>query len=69
MTEWMLIPDKLENEADSHAPKLGIFATTGVVFFLAEVGDKTQIAPLRIVHLPSALVFALLGVLAFVVTP
>ena len=69
MTVWMLIPDKLEDDADSHAPKLGVFATTVVVFFLAEVGDKTQIAPLRIVHLPSALVFALLGVLAFVVTP
>ena len=109
MTVWMLIPDKLEDDADSHAPTLGVFATTVVVFFLAEMGDKTQIAtvmlaakyeayapvvagttlgmmlanapvvwlgeritqrvPLRIVHLLSALVFALLGVLAFVVTP
>ena len=40
----MLIPDKLEDDADSHAPKLGVFATTLVVFFLAEMGDKTQIA-------------------------
>ena len=69
MTVWMLIPDKLEDDADSHAPTLGVFATTVVVFFLAEMGDKTQIVPLRIVHLLSALVFALLGALAFVDTP
>ena len=109
MAVWMLIPDKLEDNADSQTPRLGVFASTVVVFFLAEMGDKTQIAtvmlaakyevyasvvagttlgmmlanapavwlgeritqrvPLRIVHLLSALVFALLGVLAFVVTP
>ena len=109
MAVWMLIPDKLEDDAGNQAPRLGVFATTVVVFFLAEMGDKTQIAtvmlaakyeayaavvagttlgmmlanapvvwlgeritrlvPLRIVHIVSALVFAALGVLAFVVTP
>jgi putative Ca2+/H+ antiporter (TMEM165/GDT1 family) len=44
MAVWMLIPDKLEDDADNQAPKLGVFATTVVVFFLAEMGDKTQIA-------------------------
>src|SRR4051794_23871149 len=44
MALWMLVPDKLdEDEADS-APKLGVFVTTLVAFFLAEMGDKTQIA-------------------------
>jgi Ca2+/H+ antiporter, TMEM165/GDT1 family len=109
MAVWMLIPDKLDDDTDSQAPRLGVFATTVVVFFLAEMGDKTQIAtvmlaakyeayaavvagttlgmmlanapvvwlgeritrlvPLRIVHIVSALVFAVLGVLAFVVAP
>mgnify|MGYP003378270140 CR=1 FL=1 len=45
MAAWMLIPDKLDAEAnDSQAPRLGVFGTTLVAFFLAEMGDKTQIA-------------------------
>lgn len=44
MAVWMLIPDKLdEDEADS-APKYGVFLTTVIAFFLAEMGDKTQVA-------------------------
>lgn len=44
MAIWMLIPDKLdEGDADS-APKYGVFLTTVVAFFLAEMGDKTQVA-------------------------
>jgi putative Ca2+/H+ antiporter (TMEM165/GDT1 family) len=44
MAVWMLIPDKVdEDEADS-APRLGVFLTTVVAFFLAEMGDKTQVA-------------------------
>src|SRR5574337_2221709 len=43
MAVWMLIPDKLD-EADTDAPRLGVFGTTLVAFFLAEMGDKTQIA-------------------------
>lgn len=40
---WMLVPDTLEGEPTS-APRLGVFASTVVAFFLAEMGDKTQIA-------------------------
>ena len=44
MAIWMLIPDKLdEGEADG-SPRWGVFGTTVVAFFLAEMGDKTQIA-------------------------
>jgi putative Ca2+/H+ antiporter (TMEM165/GDT1 family) len=105
MAVWMLIPDKLDEDAeDSKAPRLGVFGTTVLAFFLAEMGDKTQIAtvmlaaqyqawlwvvagttlgmmianapvvwfgdkitrlvPIRIVHLVSAAVFAVLGALA-----
>ena len=105
MAIWMLIPDKLdEDEQPSTTSKLGVFGTTLVAFFLAEMGDKTQIAtvalaaqcqqwaavvagttlgmmlanapvvwfgdrlvkrvPIRVVHVISALIFAVLGVVA-----
>ena len=45
MTVWMLIPDKLdEGDLDKKPPRFGVFGTTVLVFFLAEMGDKTQIA-------------------------
>ena len=104
MAIWMLIPDKLdEDDQPSTTSKLGVFGTTLVAFFLAEMGDKTQIAtvalaarygdlvpvvagstlglmlanvpavflgdkvatlvPMRVVHIVSAVIFAVLGVL------
>jgi putative Ca2+/H+ antiporter (TMEM165/GDT1 family) len=44
MALWMLIPDKLDAEGAEKAPRFGIFATTVIAFFLAEMGDKTQVA-------------------------
>jgi putative Ca2+/H+ antiporter (TMEM165/GDT1 family) len=44
MAVWILIPDKLDDEETQTQPKWGIFATTVIAFFLAEMGDKTQIA-------------------------
>ena len=44
MAVWILIPDKLDDEDEQTNPRWGIFATTVVAFFLAEMGDKTQIA-------------------------
>ena len=105
MAAWMLVPDKLdEDDAASQAPRMGVFMTTAVAFFVAEMGDKTQIAtvmlaaqysdwlwvvagttlgmllanapvvwlgeaitrrvPMALVHRLSALIFAVLGVLA-----
>ncbi len=43
MAIWTLIPDKLDDE-DAKLAKMGVFGTTLVAFFLAEMGDKTQIA-------------------------
>ena len=104
MAVWMLIPDKLDEDETSTASRWGVFGTTLIAFFLAEMGDKTQIAtvvlaakynaylwvvagttlgmmlanapvvwlgeritrlvPLRIVHLVSAGIFLVLGLLA-----
>ena len=44
MAVWMLIPDKLDEEDKERASHLGVFGTTLVAFFFAEMGDKTQIA-------------------------
>jgi putative Ca2+/H+ antiporter (TMEM165/GDT1 family) len=40
---WTLKPDKLD-EKDAALPAFGAFAATCVAFFLAEIGDKTQVA-------------------------
>lgn len=45
MAAWMLVPDEVEaGEADRGGGRLGVFGTTVVAFFLAEMGDKTQVA-------------------------
>jgi putative Ca2+/H+ antiporter (TMEM165/GDT1 family) len=43
MAIWTLIPDRLD-AGEARVPRAGVFGTTLVAFFLAEMGDKTQIA-------------------------
>ncbi len=47
MAIWTLIPDKFE-ESDARLARMGVFGTTLLAFFLAEMGDKTQIATLAL---------------------
>ena len=43
MAAWTLIPDKVEENENQVASRYGVFGTTLLTFFLAEMGDKTQI--------------------------
>jgi putative Ca2+/H+ antiporter (TMEM165/GDT1 family) len=43
MAVWMAIPDKLDDVQRS-AGRFGVLGTTIIAFFLAEMGDKTQLA-------------------------
>ncbi len=44
MAAWMLVPDKLDDDDTPDAPRHSVLVTTIIAFFLAEMGDKTQVA-------------------------
>ena len=46
MAGWMLIPDEIDDDEAGvgNVTRFGVLGTTIVAFFLAEMGDKTQIA-------------------------
>ena len=47
MAIWTLIPDQFD-EDDAKLSRYGVFGTTLIAFFLAEMGDKTQIATIAL---------------------
>ncbi len=61
MAAWMLIPDKIDADFPSQTGRFGVFATTVVAFFLAEMGDKTQIATVALAARYDALVSVVAG--------
>lgn len=48
MAIWTLIPDEFD-ENDAKLVRYGVFGTTLIAFFLAEMGDKTQVATVALV--------------------
>lgn len=64
MAGWMLIPDKLD-EDDTPKPGHGVFVTTVIAFFLAEMGDKTQIATVALAaRFPAEVIGVVMGTTA-----
>ncbi len=61
MAAWTLIPDKIEEEETQVAKHLGVFGATLITFFLAEMGDKTQIATVALAAHYGAPLLVVLG--------
>jgi putative Ca2+/H+ antiporter (TMEM165/GDT1 family) len=60
MAAWIMVPDKLDDTEAAEA-RYGVFAATVVAFFLAEMGDKTQVATVALAAQYQALVTVVTG--------
>ena len=58
---WALKPDTLDDERTPEAGRWGVFGVTVVAFFLAEMGDKTQIATVMLAAKFDELVAVVVG--------
>lgn len=57
---WVLVPDKADDE-DNRFYRYGPFLATFVLFFLAEMGDKTQVATVVLAAKYQALAWVVAG--------
>ena len=60
MAGWTLIPDEFDKD-DAKLARLGVFGTTLVAFFLAEMGDKTQVATVALAAQYQSLFYVVTG--------
>jgi putative Ca2+/H+ antiporter (TMEM165/GDT1 family) len=61
MAAWVLVPDKLDDD-DGRVKRFGgVLGTTVVLFFLAEMGDKTQVATVALAARYASLVQVVAG--------
>jgi putative Ca2+/H+ antiporter (TMEM165/GDT1 family) len=58
---WALRPDRLDDDEPPPATRWGVFGVTVVAFFLAEMGDKTQVATVLLAARFPSLVAVVLG--------
>ena len=61
MALWMLVPDRIEGNQAITKTGLGVFSTAFITFFLAEMGDKTQIATIALTAHYAAPVLVVIG--------
>ena len=61
MAAWVLVPDKLDDAGAQAKAYGGVFVTTCVMFFLAEMGDKTQVATVALAARYPSLVAVVVG--------
>lgn len=60
MAAWMLVPDRFD-ESDARFARLGVFGTTLMAFFVAEMGDKTQVATIALAARYHEFIMVVLG--------
>lgn len=60
MAGWLMIPDKLDDDTRLHE-RLGVFGATLLAFFIAEMGDKTQLATVALAAKYHALTSVVIG--------
>ena len=60
MAAWVLVPDKFDEEEENLSHH-GVFVSTVIAFFLAEMGDKTQVATVALAAQYQALVAVVAG--------
>ncbi|MCG8295408.1 TMEM165/GDT1 family protein [Pseudomonas entomophila] len=58
---WTLVPDKMDDDETSNARRFGPFLTTLIAFFLAEIGDKTQVATVMLAAQYPHLIMVIIG--------
>ena len=58
---WTLVPDKLDDDEATGLKRYGPFVTTLIAFFLAEMGDKTQIATVMLAAQYPHLLWVVIG--------
>jgi Ca2+/H+ antiporter, TMEM165/GDT1 family len=58
---WLLKPDQLDETPLADKGRLGVFGITVVAFFLAEIGDKTQIATIALAARYESILVVTLG--------
>jgi putative Ca2+/H+ antiporter (TMEM165/GDT1 family) len=61
MAAWILVPDKLGGDGGMARLRAGVFWTTALLFFVAEIGDKTQVATVMLAARYDALAWVVVG--------